>query len=106
MATIIKRELSITLNFKDGTTLALTGDVAQGVYQEYIQHYRGSINNALRYTNADGEEAFIEFECLCGLVNHGMTETEVEVDDCTSLDCIDCGGCTGTTDTTDEETGG
>lgn len=100
MATIIKRELSITLNFKDGTTLTLTGDPAQGVYQQYIQHQLGSINNALKFTNAAGNEEFIEFRCLCGLENLGMTETEVEVDDCTSLDCIDCGGCTGTTDDT------
>lgn len=97
MATIKNRELSITLNFKDGSTQTLTGDVAQGIYQQYIQHYQGSINNALKYTNADGNEQFIEFECLCGLTNNGITETEVEVADCTSIDCLDCSNCSGNT---------
>lgn len=100
MATIIKRELSVKLKFTDGDTLTLTGDTAQNVLQEYIQHYKGSINNALKFINENGNEEYKEFDCLCGLEILGMTENEVEVDDCTSLDCIDCGGCTGTTDDT------
>lgn len=90
---ITKRNLSITLNFRDGTTLTLTGDAAQNVLQQYTRHQQGSINNALKYVNADGKTVFIAYKCLCGLVNHGMTETTEEKEDCTSIDCIDCNNC-------------
>lgn len=85
----IQRTINITLNFKDGTTLDLSGDTAQRVLQEYEAHVRGGINNALKFTNADGNTQYIEFECLCGLTQLPTTETEVDDIACADFNCIE-----------------
>lgn len=84
----IKREMNITLKFKDGSTLDLTGDTAQRVYQEYMGHVDGGIRKALKYTNSNGDQEFIEFSCLYGLVVKAQTETIVPDIPCGQVDCI------------------
>lgn len=84
----IQRTINITLKFKDGSTLDLSGDTAQRVLQEYEVYKQGGITNALSYTNADGNTEWLDFECLCGLIQLPTTETEVDDRECEDITCI------------------
>lgn len=84
----IQRSMSITLNVKDGDPISFTGDEAQRIYQEYVNYANGGINRALKYTNADGKQEYIQFSCLCGITVDETTETEVPDVECEQVDCI------------------
>ena len=85
---MIARELNITLKYKDGATLDLSGDAAQRVLQEFMDWRQGNIRNALQYTNAAGNTEFINFDCLCGLEVKPTTETTLPDVECEPVNCI------------------
>ncbi|MGM0175696.1 hypothetical protein [Enterococcus sp. DIV0800] len=84
-----KRTMKVTLKFKSGDTLVLTGDEAQRVYQQYKQRYLGDIKNGLMFKNAAGNEEYLDFECLCGYELGETTAEEIDGRDCEPFDCFE-----------------
>lgn len=84
----IKRVLNITVNYKSGTTIDLTGDDAQRVIQAYQRRNAGSIEKTVPIKQADGSIDEVDFDCLCGYKLKETTEDTAPDAPCGTVDCL------------------
>lgn len=83
-----QRILKLTLNFKDGNALELTGDSAQRVKQAFQRNPWLTGEEGMNITNSDGKNQFIRFDCLCSYTDGETDIIEIPDRECEQIDCI------------------
>lgn len=86
----IKRTQSITVNMKDGTSAALTGDAAHSVLARYTAYQNGNVNaqEGVTYKDDAGKIQMMRFDCVCGITLGETTEETIPDPVCDPLDCL------------------